>query len=62
MKELGSPYFQIVLGTLNMILIWNMKETLWVTVNTSIMDISVCLLKWLVGFLMIGIYDSVSVK
>ena len=45
-----------------MILIWNMKNSLWVTGNTTIMDSSVCVLKGLVGIIGIGIYGSVLVK
>ena len=40
----------------------NMTKPLWVTGNTYIMDISLCVLKGLVGILDIGIYGSLLVK
>ena len=43
-------------------LMCNMKKPLWVTVKTSIMESSLCVLKGLVGMLDIGIYGSLLVK
>ena len=45
-----------------MILIWNMKKSLWVIGNTKTMDSSLCVLKELVGILGVGIYGSLLVK
>ena len=43
-------------------LMCNMTKPLWVTGKTYIMDISLCVLKGLVGMLDIGIYGSLFVK
>ena len=43
-------------------LMCNMKKPLWVTGNTYIMDISLCVLKGLVGMLDMVIYGSLLVK
>ena len=45
-----------------MVLICNTKKSLWVTGDTIIMDISVCVLNVLVGILGIVIYGSVLVN
>ena len=40
----------------------NMKKPLWVTVKTYITEISLCVLKGLVGMIGIGIYGRLLVK
>ena len=62
MKELEIPYFQGVLGTPAMLLMCNMKKSLWVTGKTYIMYIILFVLKVLVGMLDIGIYGSLLVN
>ena len=61
-KELGSQDFQGGLGTPAMGFMCNMTKPLWVTVKTYILDISLCVLKELVGMLDIDIYGSLLVK
>ena len=61
-KELGSQYFQGGLGVLDMELMCNMTKTLWVTVKTYMMEISLCVLKGFFGMIYIGIYGSLFVK
>ena len=61
-KDLGSPYFQIVMGTPAMSFMCNMKKTLWVTGKTPTMDSSLCMLKVLVVMIEIGFYISMLVK
>ena len=61
-KELGSQYFQVILGTPDIELMCNMTKPLWVTGKTYILEGSLCVLKGLVGMLDIGIYGSLLVK
>ena len=62
MKELGSQYFQGGLETPAMELVFHMTKPLCVTVKTYIMEISLCVLKGLVGMLDIGKYGRLLVK
>ena len=62
MKELVSQYFQGGLGVLAIELMCNMTKPLWVTGNTYIMEISLCVLKGFFGMIDIGIYGSLLVK
>ena len=62
MKDLGSQYFHVVLETPAMEFMCNMKKPLWVIGKTYILDISLCVLKGLVGMFDTGKYGSLMSK